>query len=384
MLVAIAIVAAAVAFITWGEYTKKARVSGFLSPQGGLIRVHAPQVGMVLERRVADGQAVQRGDVLFVISHDRSAGAAPEAQAAITRQLEVRLESLEEDLEKQRALGGQRQSELHGRLSILRGELAQADSERALQESRVQSARVALRRFEDLKERGFVSDFQVQQKADELLEQRSRLETLKRSRLAVLRTVSSVEAEIRELPVVGNREAAATEREIAAIRQQLTESEARRQAVVTAPQSGTVTSILAEPGHTVSPALPLLAIVPAGSSLEAQLFAPSRAAGFVKPGQRVLLKYQAYPYQKFGQHEGVVTTVSRAALQPGEVPAQVPAMQGQAMYRINVALGSQHVTAYGSPQPLQAGAQLEADIEVERRRIVEWLFEPIISLHGRI
>jgi membrane fusion protein len=48
-----------------------------------------------------------------------------------------------------------------------------------------------------------------------------------------------------------------------------------------------------------------------------------------------------------------------------------------------VKLDMQHVMAYGNPQPLQAGMQLEADILLDRRRLIEWVFEPVFSLTRR-
>ena len=62
-----------------------------------------------------------------------------------------------------------------------------------------------------------------------------------------------------------------------------------------------------------------MTLVPAGARLEARLFGPSRSIGFVRPGQRVLLRYEAYPYQKFGSYEGVVKSVSRTTVGPGEL-----------------------------------------------------------------
>lgn len=381
---AVGLTAATAGFLAWGEYTKKARVSGFLTPSEGLIKVNVVQSGTVLERRVSDGQAVRRGDVLFVISYDHNTATQSQAQASITQQLALRRQSLLDDLEKQRSMGTQREAEQQRRLVLLRGEIAQLQSERDTQVRRMQSAQSAMRRYEELKARNFVSDMQLQQKDDDLLDQQARLQGIDRTKLSMLRDLATIEAELRDLPMRTAREISATEREIASTEQQLTESESRREAIVTAPESGTVTTILAERGQTVSPSLPLLAIVPEGSALEAQLYAPSRAVGFVKVGQRVLLKYQAYPFQKFGQYEGKVTVVSRTALQPNEVPSQVVSAIPTPMYRIDVALKSPTVTAYGKEEPLQAGMQLDADIELERRGLLEWVFEPLISLRGQL
>jgi len=59
-----------------------------------------------------------------------------------------------------------------------------------------------------------------------------------------------------------------------------------------------------------------MALLPKGSQLQAQLLAPSRAVGFIEPGDKVLLRYQAFPYQKFGHHAGKVVRVSRSAIVP--------------------------------------------------------------------
>ena len=44
----------------------------------------------------------------------------------------------------------------------------------------------------------------------------------------------------------------------------------------------------------------------------------------------------------------------------------------------------QAVQAYGQPQPLAAGMQLEADVLLDRRRLIEWIFEPLLSVTGRV
>jgi membrane fusion protein len=383
-LMAVCITAATGGFLVWGEYTKKARVSGFLTPRDGVIKVNISQIGTVLERRVIDGQAVKRGDVLFVISYEHGTAAQPEAQAAITQQLALRRRSLLDDLDKQRSMGSQRETEAQRRILLLRGEIAQFQAERETQLRRTRSAESAYRRFDELKQRGFVSDMQLQQKDDDLLDQQAKLQATDRTRLSMLRDLASLEAELRDLPMRTARDITATERDIASTDQQLTESESRREAIIVAPESGTVSAILAERGQTVSPALPLLSIVPASSVLDAQLYAPSRAMGFVKPGQHVLLKYQAYPFQKFGQYDGTVTAVSKTALQPNELPPQAMAPAASPMYRIDVALASPTVRAYGKEEPLQSGMQLDADIELERRGLLEWLFEPLISLRGQV
>ena len=130
---------------------------------------------------------------------------------------------------------------------------------------------------------------------------------------------------------------------------------------------------------------PLLSLLPGDTGLEAQILVPSRAIGFIAPGDRVLLRYQAYPYQKFGHHEGEVAGISRSALNPSEFGALVGnAQAGEPMYRVTVSLARQAVTAYGKDESLKPGMLVDADILGERRSLIEWIFEPLYSLKGKV
>jgi membrane fusion protein len=128
-----------------------------------------------------------------------------------------------------------------------------------------------------------------------------------------------------------------------------------------------------------------LSIVPAGAKMQAYLYAPSRAIGFVKPGDKVQMRYQAYPYQKFGQAQGTVAFVAKVALSGNELTGLAQqANGGEPLYRITVDLSAQTVKAYGRQQALQAGMLLDADILQEKRRLYEWVLEPLYTLSGKL
>jgi membrane fusion protein len=138
-------------------------------------------------------------------------------------------------------------------------------------------------------------------------------------------------------------------------------------------------------GQSVSASAALASLVPSGSRLQAQLYAPSAAIGFVRAEQPVRLRFEAFPYQKFGHREGHVLRVSRTPLAPSELAALALPASGddgarEALFRITVALDP----SAGEPLPLVAGMRLQADVLLERRRLVEWLFEPLLGLERRI
>ena len=78
-------------------------------------------------------------------------------------------------------------------------------------------------------------------------------------------------------------------------------------------------------------------------------------------------------------------SVSRTAISPGELPPQLAGLTSlygatEPVYRITVSLASQTITAYGQAVPLQPRMQLEANIALERRRLIEWVLEPLFTL----
>ncbi|WP_238528934.1 HlyD family secretion protein [Glaciecola punicea] len=108
----------------------------------------------------------------------------------------------------------------------------------------------------------------------------------------------------------------------------------------------------------------------------------TRAFGFVEAGQHTRIRFDAFPYQRFGLFEGEVTHAANSILLPGEV--DMPISIQEPVYRVEVALGKQEIRAYGKEVPLQPGMTLSADVVLEQHSLISWLLEPILSLKGRI
>jgi membrane fusion protein len=386
----LAVLAAAgiLSLMFFASYAKKAHVSGWLVPEQGMVRVFASQPGVVTKFFVKDGDLVSKGQPLLVLSTEQHSVALGDTQANIARSIQTRRDSLLEEGRQNEQLLKQQIRALQDRLVALGLELTQIREEIALQQSRLQLAVKSEQRQRDLIERGFISAQQLQSATETKIEQGAKLRTLERNRMTLQREYLTLEAELKDLPLKFKAQSANIERNIALIGQELAEAEARREIIVPAPQNGAVTAIQAEIGGGVKSAVPLLSIVPAGTKLEAHLYASSRSIGFLQVGQKVLLRYQAYPFQKFGHYEGIVASISGSSTSPAELPAQLAGLTSlfaasEPVYRITVSLARQNVTAYGKPVALQPGMQLDADIVIERRQLIEWVLDPLYSFTGK-
>ncbi|MBD9356306.1 HlyD family secretion protein [Methylomonas albis] len=379
-----------VCFLVWGTYTKRSTVTGQLIPDTGLVKVFVPQPGIVLENHVVEGQRVTQGDVLYVLSSERQSSTQGNTQETISSQVEARQRSLRDELEKTRAMQTDDREALVKKIAGLQAELAKLDSQIEGQKSRVQLSTETLSRYEGLLAQDYISREQLQQKQEELLDQRNRLQGQERDRISVNRELTALHYELANLSVKQQKQLAQIEREITSTAQELTESEAKRRLVITAPETGIATAVSAEVGQAVDTSKPLVSVVPNGAILQAHLYAPSKAVGFVKAGDAVLLRYQAYPYQKFGHAEGKVISVSKTAIPGNELAGIGNLSNGAAggnnepLYRVTVDIAAQTINAYGKPQHLQAGMLLEADVLQDTRRLYEWVLEPLYSLTGKL
>jgi membrane fusion protein len=369
-------------FMACAEYTRKAHVVGYLAPNKGLIKIYAPQTGTLIEKHVKEGQEVAQGETLFVLSTESSSRDNVETQASAIEKLQERRRSLAAELGKQSTIDTIQTQATRERIRSMEGELGQVHTEMNIQQQRIASARETLNRFEKLMSQQFISRAQTQQKNEELLEQQARLQALARTRTALQRDIASLRHDVTTAELRATNQHAAIERDIAALEQQLTEHEARRTILITAPMRGTVTAILADQGQSTRAQTALLSILPSGATLEAQLLVPSRAIGFIAEQQTVAVRYQAFPYQRFGSQRGRVTEISKSLITPNEV--QLPMALQEPAYRVTVALAAQSVKAYNQDMALQPGMLLDADIWLDRRRIIEWVLDPLLSVAKKV
>ncbi len=402
ILAAVALFAATslLALFLKGEYTRRATVSGYLLPEAGLVRLQAPMPGRLQTLWVEEGMLVEAGARLASIIDERIGSNGADARAAVSAQFAIQKAKLTRSALEQRELYEKTRQGFLKRKQALTLELAQAASEYEAQRTRHAYAVKTLHRYENLAAQGFVSPLALQERQEGVAEQLGRLLALERNRTALGRDLEAVVDDLEALPLRERSQMADLDRAMAEVERLDIESRSRSQVILTAPVRGRISALALRPGDVITPDKTLLVLVPEGSTLEAHLFAPSKDIGFIRMGQEVALRLRAYPFQKFGHAKGRVQEISQAPLAANDLALPLPAKSalpsglsaligpspGSAsdpVYRIKIRMDRQFVQAEGKQQPLQSGMQLEADIFLDRRTLLEWVFEPLYSLRGR-
>ncbi len=373
------IVAAAVGFLALADYARKETVTGFLRPDHGLIKIRSPRPGRVSAIHVREGERVAAGDPLVSIITETVAAEGP---------VETRLSAnLRHEIASQRALLSGLGEKYAARRRALEAERAGLEAEKnalerqiALQKDLVRVARENWEAVRGLARKGVVARPELKAREERWLAQRQQLAALEQRLSQITTRMAQIASERARLPAEKAEERAALESRIAALERQLWELEGRHETTVTAPVAGRVTAIQASLGQEVGN-LPLLALLPVDSHLEAELLIPARAAGFIEEGQEVRLAFDAFDYRRFGLGRGRIVAVSRTILRPDELRA--PLALSEPVYRARVRLEREWMEAYGRRWPLQPGMTLRADIILERRSLLDLLLDPLRALKGR-
>jgi len=368
-------------FLCVGGYTRKLAVAGMVAPDMGLVRVLSPQQATVVKRFFVDGQVVNEGAPLYELSLDTAGVDGQGTQAQAGSQMREKLSALQESLANQTQILTQQSAALRQRRARLLDESEQASGQLILARERAAIAEATYARFEELAAQKFVAEIQLRERRQLLLDQQFATRDSQRALSSARRQIEEVDAEIAASTIRMKELASSFRGDAAGVGLELAQIEGRRALVLKAPLTGTATASLAGTGASLVAGNPMMSIVPMGSVLRAELYAPSLAIGFVRPGLNVRLRYRAFPSQTFGSQIGRIEEVSAVPIAPGDLPSGV-ADTREPMYRIIVSLPAQSLSAKGNRWPLAPGMQIDADLLLEHRRLILWLLAPMVALQS--
>lgn len=371
---------AALPLLIFGEFSRSETVYGYITPTDGVSQVFPTQAGTISAVHVREGEVVQRGEVLFEISTELANGAD---NGALSAQLEV-LEQRIQERRLQGQLSVQRlQSEIERtkhRLDAVRADIAHLREQKSIADARLQISQSQWARWQEARNRGILSDAEIEQREQDLLDAQMASSKFEREIASRRDEFNDLRQSIATKSIDVTLAESQARSEVALLNQSKSELVGAIAREVTAAIDRQVTAIQATVGQAAKPNAPMALILPQNEDLHAQVYAPTRTAGFIELNQSVLLRVDAFPYQRFGTIEGRVKQVSGTALSPSEVISSIPITE--AVYRLTVDLDQQSIEAYGASEALQSGMAVQADLVIDRRPLWRWLLDPLLAHKG--
>ena len=377
-----------IAIAVWlcvSEYARKETVSGWLEPPQGVLRVYANNSGFIKEVLVHEGETVNADQPLLIIHGNNLLANGDGMEGQLLQELEHQQNLLLEQQQRNQQRFAQREAEGLQRISRVREELHLLEQQAITLNSRQQLLDKQRERQQRLLSSGHISTTDVEQSQFEVLALKAEQQTLARQTLQQHRLLEDAQSEQEQLPQNHADQQTLLATQISELNQQITQWKNRQAYVIKATRAGIVSNLRARVGQqvTASQQTPLLTLQPAQTALTVQLLVPARAIGFVETGQQLDIRFDAFPYQKFGIHSAHITQLSDTVLLPGELQ-QIPVSVKEPVYLIVAQLDNAQVQAYGRNFSLKSGMTLSADIRLEERSLLRWLFEPLYSLRGRL
>lgn len=375
-----ALVAVLITFCIFGSYTKRETAKGVLVPENGMMTITAMTAGTVITLPAHEGDRLEKGAQVASISSEISTRFG-QTREAIARQLDLQQEGLKQQLSNLEQLNAETLKSLQEKASLLQQQSVELDTIYRQRTEQIGLAKKQLDKARAMRAEGYASNTEVEKQQNDMLDASVRLQDVARQRIDVRQQLSQARQQLREQPITYSQQKNDIQQKLSEIAQSMMENESRRSVDLRTPERGTVSAVLVKQGQIVSAGQTLAIILPDNAHLQARIMLSSRAVGFIRPGQRVVLRYQSFPWQTFGQQYGTVKDISTSALSPQEISTITGDSQVQEpMYQVKVAVDHQTVQAYGKEVSLRAGSGLEADFIVDKRRIYQWVLEPLNAL----
>jgi membrane fusion protein len=373
-----------------GIYARKETVPGWLVPEGGIARIVASAPGVIAAVHVEEGALVAIGDPIATVS--RETGLASGGQLIETLLAELNAEAAA--LEDRRSLiaprFAARRTELETNLQTLEAQRTAMLEQKRLQAARASAAQNLLRSYETLKAEKAASTLEVERQREASLQQQQGAQDVV-LRLANLDSdLARVSTALASLPIKEATAIAEIDGALSALRARRAGVEREAGEILRAPMDGRVAALPARAGMSVAAGALAAMIVPEGEcdensasidarqktidartpdaepctpTLIAELFVPTRAAGFLEVGQEVRLKIDAFPWQKYGVLIGRIRSITSAPIlaedgSPIKPTAELP-------FVAHIELAETNSVPPKSYMRLRLGMKIQASVSAE-------------------
>lgn len=369
-----------IVFLSLSSFSKKEKVSGLLQSTSAEAKLKSLRRGVIAKILVTEGQEVEAGEPIVVLQTEDYGIGGIERNSGLIDNIENQKQKTQKQIDTLKAISELKASELDSSLTSLLQQKNALLSSIGIAQERIKINVNLKSQINKLSNQGYISELELNRQSDTILGLRQQLSNSEKELFSLNSKIDSANYERAQLPLNTEKEIQQLATFLSDLELQLLNAKQNKDSVIIAPIDGTVSGMLIKEGEFVQEGQSLFSVIPVQDDLEAIVYIPTKASGFISINDKVKLKYQAFPYEKFGAYEGRIHEISNNVILPDET--NVPNIITEPSYRVKIKLSEQNVMAYGKPVKLRTGMKLDADVLIGSYSLFFWLFEPIISLKG--
>ncbi|HBA8200593.1 TPA: HlyD family efflux transporter periplasmic adaptor subunit [Escherichia coli] len=356
-------------FISIADYTQKRTVSGIVYPDKGIVNIKSKQSGTLSAFYIKGGDYINTGEKLFSIDASSS-----------TQYFRNNEENYRELLSKLREVSGRETQDnintLNARKKLTEEQIDQTRNSIAIMTNQVrlldaaiQSQQVTFDRIQDAYKKKYVSDIEKNNAEMQLIDKKMQRQSINNEISSREGQIISLKKELDDtidrIKNIQNEDKKESLQSLMKLYGIASDTES----VLRAPVAGKVAEIVERTGRFVNAGDTILTVIPQGSVNQIVAFISPELIGEIKKGTKVALKYDSYPYQRFGVEHGVIIDISRVPLQPEDIYTNFGLKFENACFRVGIKIIERKESITIIP-----GMSLKVEIPTRKASIIKWIF----------
>lgn len=373
-----------------GSYIRRIIVEGEVVTQPRVINIFAPRQGFIARTLVQIGTVVTRGTPLYQLDVSRvtrSGNVTITATEAIERQI-VQVERIIARLEKNKL-----ETQENIRRQIAQSEEANNKSRILIENASrgMEEMHHSMKNYEDYQRRGLVNKEQFNNQRYLYYQQQSSYQSLNAQVIQESLRISQLHSELTTSTSDFDNQISQYHYQLSELQHQLAEVDAGGMLIISAPGDGRVESLSVTEGQMINPGDSLAQLTPVSiNAYYLVLWLPNSSMPYVAPGDRINIRYEAFPYQKFGQFPGRIRSISAVPASTQELSTynSAPQVPGgghtQSYYKVLVAPEATSFHISGRELFLTSGMKVQSTLFLEKRPLYQWIFSPYYDIRKSI
>ncbi len=374
-----------------GDYTRRVTVQGEIVSKQQAVTILAPQQGIVNKTFVSIGQVVSKDTPLYEIdiSKTTSSGNVSKTsydeinqQIGLTKKIIEKLKSNKLSTLKNISLQLDKYKNSYNRNKVLVDNASQGLKE-------MQST---MKSYDEYLKKGLISKEQSYNQRYLYYQQQSSWQNMNSQLIQESLKIINLETELVTTNTEFDNKISEYELKLSELNRYLAESDASGTLIIKAPVTGKVENLALTEGQMFSLGDSLAQILPGSQQhYQLMLWLPNNSLPFVHENDPVNIRYTAYPFEKYGQFPGKISSISRIPATDSEImhysssrPAELQQPSKQAYYRTMVAIEDQIIIRNKKSLPISNGMSAEVTLFLEKRPLYQWILSPYYDIKRSI
>lgn len=358
-----------------------ALVRGYLDPKQGAMKVYSPATGTVSEVLVAEGEVVQKGQVLARILRTTFDSAGHAAMDYSLHQIDVQIAQQAKHKALIVAQSELNSQQISAQIDTRQEELSAMVAQLHTVEKRYTLAAKDVQRQARLLSLKQAASAQHERALDSLYSLEQAMQNVQAQIKSADSQLLTLKQQFDQEPFVRQTQLLEIEKTLAQLRASRNELKVNDAFSLTAPSTGVVSNLLAQLGAPVDPRVPFLTLLPPAAQMQALLYVPSRALGELAQAQQVLLAYDAYPARVFGYFPARIERIAATVLDPREhifpLDVQEPVYLVRASPDLSAGQNNQTLS-------FRSGMQFSAYVVTGQQSLLQRLLSPLQRFRSRV